>query len=142
MHWDHRVGRRLKLRDLNILLAVAEAGSMAKAATRLAISQPAVSRAIADMEHTLGVTLFDRSPHGVEPTPYGQALLKRGVAVFDELKQGVQDLEFLANPTVGELWIGSTPGLAEGIVLAAIECWHSMKTCVDAGLNLVSPEPR
>jgi DNA-binding transcriptional LysR family regulator len=121
MHWDHRVGRRLKLRELNILLAVADAGSMAKAATRLAISQPAVSRAIADMEHTLGVTLFDRSPQGVEPTPYGHALLKRGVAVFDELKQGVQDLEFLADPTVGELWIGGTPGLAEGIVLAVID---------------------
>src|SRR5258705_13749400 len=89
MHWDHRVGRRLKPRDLNILLAVADAGSMAKAATRLAISQPAISRAIADMEHTLGVRLLDRSPQGVEPTQYGQALLKRGLAVFDELKQGV-----------------------------------------------------
>jgi len=75
MHWDHRVGLRLKLRDLNILLAVADAGSMARAATRLAISQPAVSRAIADMEHTLGVPLLDRSPRGVEPTEYGRALL-------------------------------------------------------------------
>jgi DNA-binding transcriptional LysR family regulator len=101
MHWDHRVGRRLKLRDLHILLAVAQAGSMAKAATRLAISQPAISRAIADMEHTLKVLLFDRSPQGIEPTQFGRALLKRGVAVFDELKQGVQDIEFLSNPESG-----------------------------------------
>src|SRR3954451_4199907 len=121
MHWDHRVGSRLKLRELNILLAVADAGSMAKAAMRLAISQPAVSRAIADMEHTLGVTLLDRSPQGVEPTQYGRALLKRGVAVFDELKQGVQDIEFLADPTAGELRVGSTPAMSEGIVLAVIE---------------------
>src|SRR5258705_13359648 len=78
MHWDHRVGRRLTLRDLNILLAVADAGSMAKAAKRLAISQPAVSRAIADMERTLKAPLFDRSPKGIEPTRYGRALLQRG----------------------------------------------------------------
>src|SRR5262247_3766180 len=103
MHWNHRVGRRLTLRDLNILLAVADAGSMAKAATRLAISQPAVSRAIADMEHTLGVTLLDRSHLGVEPTAYGHALLKRGAAAFDELKQSVQDIAFLADPGAGEL---------------------------------------
>jgi len=121
MQWDDRIGRRLKLRDLHILLAVAQAGSMAKAATRLAISQPAVSRAIAEMEHMLGVPLLDRSPQGIEPTQYGQALLKRGVAVFDELRQGVQDIEFLANPDAGELRIGSTPALSEGIVLAVID---------------------
>jgi DNA-binding transcriptional LysR family regulator len=121
MHWDHRVGRRLKLRDLHILLAVAQAGSMAKAAKRLAISQPAISRAIADMEHTLKVRLFDRSPQGIEPTQFGRALLKRGVAVFDELKQGVQDIEFLSNPESGELRIGSSSALSEGIVLAVID---------------------
>ena len=120
MHRDH-IRRRLKLRQLEILLAVADAGSMAKAATRLAISQPAISRAIADVEHALGVPLFDRSPQGVEPTRYGRALLKRGIAAFDEIDQGVKDIEFLADPTVGELWIGSAPGLAEGIVLAVID---------------------
>lgn len=121
MHWDHRVGRRLKLRDLNILLAVADAGSMAKAATRLAISQPAVSRAIADMEHTLGVRLLDRSPQGIEPTQYGRALMKRGLAAFDELKQGVQDIAFLADPGAGELHLGASAALSEGIVAAVID---------------------
>src|SRR5262245_53395550 len=84
MYWDHRIGRRLNLRDLHIFLGVAQAGSMAQAAKRLAISQPAVSRAIAGIEHTLGVTLFDRSRQGVEPTKYGRALMTRGIAVFDE----------------------------------------------------------
>jgi len=120
MHWDHRIGRRLALRDLNILLAVADAGSMAKAATRLAISQPAVSRAIADMEHTLGVTLLDRSRQGVEPTIYGRALLRRGFAVFDELKQGVQDIAFLSDPGAGELRVGASASLSEGIVTTVV----------------------
>src|SRR5947207_15927943 len=109
MHWDHRVGRRLTLRDLNILLTVAGAGSMAKAATRLAISQPAVSRAIAGMERTLGVTLLDRSQQGVEPTSYGRALLRRGLSVLDKLKLGVQELAFLSVPASGELLAGAGP---------------------------------
>jgi DNA-binding transcriptional LysR family regulator len=121
MHRDSRVRQRLKLRELNILLAVAHAGSMAKAARDLAISQPAVSKAIADMEHTLGVPLFDRSQQGVEPTQYGRALLRRGVAIFDELQQGVQDIEFLSNPEAGELRIGTSPSLSEGVVLAIID---------------------
>ena len=71
MQWHERIGRRLKLRDLHILLAVVQHGSMAKAATALAISQPAVSKAIADMEHTFGLRLLDRTPQGVEATTYG-----------------------------------------------------------------------
>jgi DNA-binding transcriptional LysR family regulator len=84
MRWDARIGRRLKLHDLHVLLAVVQAGSMAKAATRLAVSQPAVSKSIADMERALGVRLLDRGAQGVAPTRYGHALIRRGVAVFDE----------------------------------------------------------
>ena len=67
-----RIERRLKLHDVRVLMAVVQAGSMHKAAERLATSQPAVSRAIADLEHVLGVRLLDRSPSGVEPTQYGR----------------------------------------------------------------------
>jgi DNA-binding transcriptional LysR family regulator len=112
--------RRLKLRQLEILLAVADTGSMAKAATRLAITQPAISRALADAEHALGVPLFERGAHGVEPTQYGKALLKHGIAAFDELDQGIKEIDFLADPTAGELRIGTPAGLSEGIVLDAI----------------------
>ena len=68
--------------------AVVNAGSMAKAAAHLKITQPSVSKAISDLESVLGVRLFDRSSHGVAPTIYGDALLKCRTAVFDELKQG------------------------------------------------------
>ena len=95
MDWTERIGSRIKLRDLHILLAVAEWGSMAKAAKRLAISQPVVSKAIADLERSIGVRLFDRTARGVEPTVFGRALLNRGIAVFDELRQSVQDVGFL-----------------------------------------------
>ena len=121
MQWTNRVGRRLKLRDLHILLSVVQRGSMAKAAAELAISQPAVSKAIADMEHAVGLRLLDRSRNGIEPTPYGRVLVKRGVAIFDELKHGVEELEFLADPTGGELRIGSTESVAAGLLPAIIE---------------------
>src|SRR5215467_9528436 len=121
MRVNERIGRRLKLRDLNIFLTVVNERSMSKAAIELAVSQPAVSRAIADMEHTLGVPLLDRNPHGVEPTLYGQSLIKRSVVVFDELRQSVKDIEFLADPTAGEIHIGCTPPLAAGIMPAVIE---------------------
>src|SRR5438270_14061 len=111
-------GKRLKLRDLHILLAVAKSGSMGKAATDLAISQPSVSKAIADVEHTVGLRLLDRGPHGIQPTIYGRALLNCGVAVFDELRQGVKQLEFLIDPTAGELRIGCTETMAAGFVTA------------------------
>jgi DNA-binding transcriptional LysR family regulator len=121
MPWDERIGRRLKLRDLHLLLAVVQAGSMAKAAKRLAVSQPAVSKAIAEIEHTLGVPLLDRGPQGVEPTRYGRALIKRSMAVFDELRQGVSEIEFLRDPTTGEVRIGSGEPLAAGLVSAVID---------------------
>src|SRR5262249_33741755 len=121
MQGDHRVDR-LKLHELHVLLAQAQAGSMAKAAAQLGISEPAVSRAIADMEHTLGVSLFDRSSRGVEPTPYGCALIKRGVAVFDELRLGIREIEFIKDPTIGEVHIGATSTIAEvGIIAAVID---------------------
>jgi DNA-binding transcriptional LysR family regulator len=99
MDWSDRIGRRVRLRDLHIVLAVAEAGSMAKASTRLSISHPVVSKAISELEQTLGVSLFDRSSRGVEPTPYGRALLQAAVNVFDEMRQGFKRIEFLADPT-------------------------------------------
>ena len=114
--WESQIGRRLKLRDLHVFATVVERGSMAKAAQQLGVSQPAVSEVIADLEHVLGVRLLDRSAQGVEPTIYGDALLKRSVAAFDELKQSVRDIEFLSDPTVGELRIGCTESLSTTIL--------------------------
>jgi DNA-binding transcriptional LysR family regulator len=121
MQWDSRIGRKIKLRDLHILLAVVQAGSMAKAGAQLAVSQPAVSKAIAEMEHSLGVPLLDRGSRGVEPTRYGRALIKRSLAVFDELKQGIKEIEFLSDPTVGEISIGSPEPLSAGLVTRVID---------------------
>src|SRR5260221_14287646 len=85
MPWDDRTRRRLKLRDLDILLAVVETGSMGKAAKRLNTFQPAVSKAVVELEHALGVRLLDRSRTCVKPTPYGLSLAQRSAAIFNDL---------------------------------------------------------
>ncbi len=120
-NWEARIGRRLTLRDLHILLAVVQWGSMAKAAAHLSVSQPAISKAIADLERAVGARLLDRSPGGIEPTAFGRALVKRGLAVFDELRQGINEIEFLADPTTGEVRIGCPESIAAGLLPAVVE---------------------
>lgn len=108
--------RRLRFRDLQVFLAVVQHGSMGRATTQLGITQPSVSELISGLESTIGARLFDRSPEGVQPTIYGQALLKRAIASFDELRQGLRDLEYLADPTVGEVRIGCPDSIAATVL--------------------------
>jgi len=125
MHLDGRIGARLKLRDLHILMIVAQAGSMAKAAKQLAVSQPAVSKAVADVEHALNVRLLDRSSRGIEVNQYGRAIITRGLAAFDELRQGVKEIQFLSDPSAGEVRLGTGEGLASALVPSVIESLSS-----------------
>src|SRR5262245_15027239 len=119
--WAAQIGHRLKLRDLHVFCTVVQNGSMAKAAAQLGVSHPTVSEVIAGLEHTFGVQLFDRGPHGVEPTAFGVALLQRCIAAFDELKQSARDIEFLSGATRGELRIGCAESLSASLLPPIIE---------------------
>jgi DNA-binding transcriptional LysR family regulator len=118
---NDRIGRRMKLQDLNVLMTVVQAGSMVEAAARLNTCQPAISRSIAELEDAFGVRLLERHRQGIEPTEYGRALLDCGVAVFDDLRQGVKKIEFLADPTAGEVRIGCNPFLSASFVSAVVD---------------------
>jgi DNA-binding transcriptional LysR family regulator len=121
MQWEHQIGRRLRLRDLFVFFTVVEYGSMAKAAAKLGVSTPSISEVIAGLEHALGVRLLDRTPKGVVPTPYGEALLARGRAAFDELRQGIRDIESIADPHAGEVRIGCPESIAAGLLVPVLE---------------------
>jgi DNA-binding transcriptional LysR family regulator len=122
MEWDERrLGRHLNLRDLNVLMTVVRCGSMGKAAAQLSVSQPAISKSIADLEYALGVRLLDRSQQGVEPTIYGRALLDRGLNAFDELKQAVRQIKFLADPTTGDVRVGSSVIIGSSLVATIVD---------------------
>src|SRR5262249_46417216 len=121
MQMSDRIGRRIKLQDLHVLMAVVQAGSMGKAARLLSTSQPNISKSIADLERALGVCLLDRHRQGVEPTEYGRALVDCGVTVFDELRQGVKNIDFLTDPAAGEVRIGCGHNLAASFVAAVVD---------------------
>jgi len=126
LDWDSRVGRRLRLRDLHILFAVVEHGTMSAAGAQLNMSQSAVSQAIAALEDTLKVRLLDRTPHGVKPTLYADAIMRRGNIIFDELRSGIKDIEFLADPDGGEVRIACADTMA-GVILAPVIATFSKK---------------
>jgi DNA-binding transcriptional LysR family regulator len=121
MALDQRIARRLKLRDLHVFDTVVRFGSMGKAAAQLAVSQPAISKSVTDLERLLGVRLLERSRQGVEPTNYGTALLKWSAVIFDNLRQGVDEIAFLADPTAGEVRVSSTEVMTAGLLPAVID---------------------
>jgi DNA-binding transcriptional LysR family regulator len=121
MPFSDRIGKRIKLQDVHILMAVLQAGSMGKATRYLNTSQPNISKSIADLERELGVRLLDRHRQGITPTQYGRALLEGGAVVFDELRQTVRNIEFLADPAAGEVRLGCTPLLGESFVFAVVD---------------------
>src|SRR5215468_3213163 len=111
---DPRLRQRLKLRELAILMEVVAANGIGKAALRLNVSQPVISKAIASLERTLGVRLLDRNIQGVTPTDYGRA-------IFDDLKKGMEEVEFISDPAVGEVRVGCTEPEFAGIVSSVID---------------------
>jgi DNA-binding transcriptional LysR family regulator len=119
--WESQIGRRMRLRDLHVFSTVVQLGSMAKAAQQLGVSAPAVSEVIADLEAAVGVRLLDRKHQGVEATAYGAALAKRSLAAFDELRQSIRDIEFLSDPSVGELRMGCPDSISAAILQPIIE---------------------
>jgi DNA-binding transcriptional LysR family regulator len=111
-----RVSHSIGVADLEMLLAATRHGSMAKAAESLGISQPAISRAVAELEATLGVRLLDRNRRGVVATLYGEALARRANAALDEISLGMKEIKSLADPSAGELYIGSPEPLTEALL--------------------------
>ncbi len=116
-----RARRRLRLRDLETLVAVVKAGGMRKAATQLHLSQPAVSKAMAELEDAVGVKLLERGPRGIEPTPFGKALVRRSAALIDDVRSALHELGELADPGAGLVRLGSMETLMSGVVGATID---------------------
>jgi DNA-binding transcriptional LysR family regulator len=141
MQMSDRIGRRMKLHDLHVLMAVAEAGSMSQAAKLLNTTQPAISKSIADLEDAIGVRLLDRGRRGAEPTQYGRVLVDRGVAVFDDLRQAVKHIEFLADPTAGEVRVGTHNPIAP-LIPAMFDKLHKTHPGISVHLTTVPTDPQ
>src|SRR5258708_11261073 len=98
----------MKLHQLSALVTAVETGSLRRAAEKMRLSQPALSRSIRELEREVGVKLIDRTARGVAATVYGKALIMRGKLVDAELRQARDDIAHLRAATQGDLPIGVT----------------------------------
>lgn len=96
----------MKLGQLKHLVAVAELGGLRRAARHLGIAQPAITRSIQELEHELGVTLFERSAAGMTLTPIGEAFVRRSAAVQQELERARDEVNQLKGISAGTVSIG------------------------------------
>jgi DNA-binding transcriptional LysR family regulator len=105
------MGLKMELRHIRYFVAVAEALNFTKAATRLRLAQPALSRQVADLEDELGVDLFKRSSHGVALTAEGKLFLEEARAILQRADESVAKVRALARGEYGELQVGYVPPL-------------------------------
>ncbi|KAB2875918.1 MAG: LysR family transcriptional regulator [Burkholderiaceae bacterium] len=108
--------RRVRLRDLETLLAMVQAGGLRKAAGALHLSQPAISKAMRELEDALGVRLLERGRRGTEPTIHGEVLVRRAQAMLDELHNALLELDWLSDPEAGEVRVGGGDVQQAGIL--------------------------
>src|ERR1700743_1129831 len=134
-----RIGNRIKLRDLHFLMAVSENGSRAKAAAKLGISHPAISKTISDIEGTLGVRLLDRGSQGTELTAHGEVLRRCGINIFDEMQQGLRSLDYLSDPNSGEVRLGCTDIILNSLVPPIVRSFAREYPGVQLDVKLANP---
>src|SRR5215475_8386666 len=99
----------MELRHLRYFVAVAEEQNVTRAAARLRVSQPPLSRQIRDLEEELGVTLFARSAKSVRLTEEGRLFLGEARAVLQRADEAVRTVRAMAGGTAGELLLGYAP---------------------------------
>ena len=129
----------LDLRSLELVRAVAESGSFARAALRLHYTQPAVSQRIAALEREVGVELFERTSRGVVPTEAGRVLLEHAQRILPAVEGARADLAAVTGSGECHLRLGSFPTATAGPVGEAVEQFTRANPDVD--VQLVSGEP-
>ena len=98
---------RVSIRQLRLVTTITEVGSMVRAGEAVGMTQPAVTKAVRDLERDLGVDLFDRGNRGVTPTIYGNALVRHAQSVLAQLEHAVEEIDDLAHGAGGRVAIGT-----------------------------------
>ena len=98
---------RVSIRHLRLTVAVAEGGSMVRAAEAVGLTQPTVTKAVRDLERELGVDLFKRGNRGVTPTIYGEALVRHAYRVLAQLVHAAEEIDDLAHGAGGRVAVGT-----------------------------------
>ncbi|WP_368644423.1 LysR family transcriptional regulator [Castellaniella ginsengisoli] len=112
--------RWLKPSQLHLLSEIATHGQLQLAADAMAVTQPAASRMLAEVERQLGAPVFVRRPKGMEPTQEGRAVLRRVEVVLREMRSMVADVDLLQQGLAGSVSVGAVTGPAVSHLVAAI----------------------
>ncbi len=103
-------------RRLRHFLAVFETGSICQAATTIHLTQPALTKSIKQLEELLGVQLFDRTPLGVVPTVFAEALAPHAKAIQTEIRAAEMQLSLLSGSSAGHVIVGIGPSIAANLM--------------------------
>lgn len=114
------------LEYFKVFYYVAKFGSVTKAADKLAISQPAVSQSLKQLEQALGVVLFQRKSKGVELTAEGRMLFQFVESGYEQIEQGVHKLKQMQNLEVGQVHIGASDMTLQFYLLPYLERFHAL----------------
>ena len=98
---------RVSIRHLRLVTTIADVGSMVRAGEAIGMTQPAVSKAVRDLERDLGARLFERGNRGVTPTDHGEALVRHALRVLAQLEHAAEELDDLAHGAGGRVAIGT-----------------------------------
>ncbi len=114
------LSRDVKLRHFRLLVAIDDARQLSKVARMMHITQPAVSKTLAEIEASVGSRLFDRTPLGLLPTPGGMALIRSARDVLAELDRAGAEMEQLTRGQSRSLVIGAMPSAALSVLSPAL----------------------
>src|SRR6187402_1887103 len=116
-----RYAGRMELRHLRYFVAVAEEQNITRAAARLRVSQPPLSRQIRDLEDELGVELLTRSAHAVRLTEAGRHFFGEAKAVLQRAEEAVGSTKDVARGLKGDIDIGYEPSLSVDLLPRALQ---------------------
>jgi DNA-binding transcriptional LysR family regulator len=133
---DRFVRSYLKTRHLVLLVELGRHGSIMHAAQAANLTQPAASKLLGELEHALGVPLFERLPRGVEPTWYGKVLMRRASAALAEMDAAHQEVMELVSGCRGQAAVGSILTPSTTLVPAAVTLLKSRHARVNVSIEV------
>ena len=133
---DIGLAKYLKLNQLRLISIIAEYGQVSIAADEMAMTQPAASRMLSEIEQTIGTRLFIRHAKGMEPTLVGQAVARRAHNLSVELRDLAREVDALKEGAGGTTAIGSVTGAAVGFVIPAIQKLRAISPRAEIDINV------
>lgn len=114
------VAERLRGRQLRLIAAIGEQGTLRRASAAINVTQPTATKMLSEMESLLGVELYERSPRGLTATPYGQELLAFAVRLASEFERLIGTIDARRSGGVGELVVGAILGTTADVIAEAV----------------------